>query len=426
MSRPPAFVIPEGVIFEVTSHGVTIENRGDVVLHTDFGGVPLQVRSREGAVVLHTALSGGSVEAAGDVQIAGDAAATRIVAGGSVRVEGRARVDSIEAGLDLHVTGDFVGQTLVGGGAVHVGGSVQAALVRAGEVVLDGAIVHVRAIHAARSVRIGAAKLAVDAIVANEVHVERGTGGCVTIVECANELGPNALKGCFRVADYAETIGDPAAYLRERGIELGAPPVAVLAPSPAEPSAPVVVAPHVAAPHISVVPADETWHGGGLDISAIRRAALADTLSEGSTSAHPREKLVESLPVAPPPAPPPVVLPAEPPPPPPIVVAAPPEPEPEPVRAAVESAPPVDEAGAHMQLMSAAMRIVGAYSESEVPPGVNTLSDLVAMRDYATLKGSMNALWGDLNNFHRARGIPIHKAVTPAFNEINKLVRRLG
>lgn len=418
MSRPPAFVIPEGVIFEVTSHGVTIENRGDVVLHTDFGGVPLQVRSREGAVVLHTALAAGSVEAAGDVQIAGDATATRIVAGGSVRVEGRSRVESIEAGQDLHVTGDFVGQTLVGGGAVHVGGSVQAALVRAGEVVLDGAIVHVRAIHAARSVRIGAAKLAVDAIVANEVHVERGTGGRVTIVECANELAPNALKGCFRVADYAETIGDPAAYLRERGIELGAPPVAVVAPSLAEPSAPHVVAPVVVAPHISVVPADETWHGGGLDISAIRRAALADTMSGDSTSAHPRQEPAESTPVAPPL----VVLPAEPPPPPPIVVAAPSEP----VRAAVESAPPVDDAGAHMQLMSAAMRIVCAYSESEVPPGVNTLSDLVAMRDYATLKGSMNALWGDLNNFHRARGIPIHKAVTPAFNEINKLVRRLG
>jgi hypothetical protein len=100
--------------------------------------------------------------------------------------------------------------------------------------------------------------------------------------------------------------------------------------------------------------------------------------------------------------------------------------EPVPVRAAVESAPPIDEASAQMQLMSAAMRIVAAYAESEVPPVVNTLSDLVAMRDYASLKTSMNALWGDLNNFHRTRGIPIHKAVTPAFNEINKLVRRLA
>ena len=65
MSRSPAFVLPEGVVFIVQADGVTVENRGDIVLHSAFGGVPMLVRSLEGDVELHAGLAGGRVEAAG-------------------------------------------------------------------------------------------------------------------------------------------------------------------------------------------------------------------------------------------------------------------------------------------------------------------------------------------------------------------------
>jgi hypothetical protein len=430
MSRHPAFVVPEGVVFQVTPDGVTIENRGDVVLHTTFGGVPLRVRSLEGSVVLHGGLAGGEIEAGADVTVHGDATGARIVAGGELTVEGRARVDQLHSGGGMHIEGDLHADRAAADGRVHIAGSVQATLLKGAEIELDGALITVRGVEATRSVRVGAAKVSLDAVIAPSVRFDPQASGRATIVESLDDVGPSAVKGCFRIADYAETIGDPTGFLQERGVAtsleaLGtapppaAPPAAMAAPrAAAPPPVPPAVAaepvPPPASPAATLPPADETWHGGKeIDIAAVRRAALADTVAPDE--APPR--------VAPDTLPTMVGAPIHPVDEEPVVVE-----EPTPAPPIASAAAPVageDMAALQEQLMSAVMRILPAYGETEVPPVVNTLTNLVALRDYGAIRGQITQLWNELNKFHRERGVRIPKAVTDAFNDINKIVRKL-
>jgi hypothetical protein len=390
MARAPAFVLPEGVVFEVKTDGVTIQNRGDVVLHSAFGGLPLHVRSLEGNVELHAGLGGGAVEAAGDVRIVGDAAAESIVAGGGLRIEGAARVKSLDArGGDLHVEGDVVGEVVVAAGAVRVRGSTQARNIRGYEVTLAGPLLQARAVQAARSVNLSATQVTVDVIFAPHVTIEPHASGRVSMIECANELGPKALKGCFRLADWQEMFGDPVPWLAERGVD---PNATQGSPSPAEsvPPPPPPVAEVLGLP--VAIAAEETWNGK-IDLEAIRAEALA----EASRSA----------PEAP---------------------VSPPLPEiPEVVDEAPAAAPLVaSEASGevHGQLMQAATRLSEAYGGAEVPRAVDDLCTLIAIRDYAGVRGRITGMWSDIGRFHRERGTKIPAAVTAAFNQINALARK--
>ncbi|MEN9784990.1 MAG: hypothetical protein RLZZ299_254 [Pseudomonadota bacterium] len=448
MSRHPAFVVPEGVVFQVTPDGVTIENRGDVVLHTTFGGVPLRVRSLEGSVVLHGGLAGGEVDAGADVTIHGDATAARVIAGGSVTVEGRARVDQIQAQGTLVIEGDLNAERVVAAGRLHVIGSVQAALLKGAEVELDGALVTVRGLEATRSVRVGAAKVSLDAVIAPSVRFDPQASGRATIVESLDELGPSAVKGCFRIADYAETIGDPTGFLQERGVAtsldaLGAapaePPATAKTPAPKTPaptpSAPAKVAepapPPAPVTTPTLPPADETWHGGKeIDLAAVRRAALADTVApDEAPPAMPADPMPTMVGTPVRAEPEPIVV-EEPTPAPSVSAtvaasAAPTLPPLSHARTAEAATDAEDTAALQEQLMGAVMRILPAYGETEVPPVVNTLTNLVALRDYGAIRAQITQLWNELNKFHRERGIRIPKAVTDAFNDINKIVRKL-
>jgi len=277
-----------------------------------------------------------------------------------------------------------------------VDGALNAGTVRGTEIELGGPTVTARGIQGAQSVRLGAAKVQVDAILAPEVQVEPGTSGRVTVVECQNELGPNAIKGGFRLTDYQEMFGDPAAFLAERGLGGDLPPPAAPAPSAAAP-------------------------------------APAPASSRKSKAAEPPPAPeVEPAPAAPPEPPPEAA---------PVVEAAPVAeadtivnaPVPTPVQMEIEEDEPapytngqqVPEHPLHPQLMEAVMRILDCYGDAAVPPAVTHLRELIDTRQYDQVRGEITTIWSDLLKFHQKKGMRIQHQVTTTFNTINSLVKKM-
>ncbi len=452
MEKSQPFVIPAGVTFQVSDAGLIIENAGDVVLHTTFGRTLSRVVSRAGDVELHGAIAAGALVAAGSVRVEGTLAAESVQAGGAVTVTGTAGVGSMQAGGDaafgggltserveagggLTVQGDLTASELVASGdvAVHgaftvrradVGGSVtvhgplgtdllqaaglvsvagptQVGTIRAGDIELTGQPITARGLQARNAIHLGPGKIQIDAMIAGEVHVDARTAGRATIIESQNDLGTNAIKGGFRLADYAEMFGDPAGYLRERG--LSAPGEAWSGPEASgrpAPPAPVAAPLPVAAPAAVVVPV-----------------------------AAPVAPQVVEEPVAAPAA---VVAPVEPPQ---VDVAAPVtsveedapdeiEPEPidadEPAASATRAPHPL-----HDQLVDAVEKIAERYNEGDLPPAVSHLRSLIENRSYDEIRAEITSIWSDLVKFHQKHGLRIQHQVTTTFNTINSLVKKM-
>ncbi len=515
MHKP--FVVPEGVVFLVEDDGVTIENQGDVVLHTDFGGRLLKrIVSHHGNVELHGNVRAGTLHAGGSVHCAGAARADTVHAGRDIEVAGDAEFGSVQGGGGVHVAGSAqlgraaaagslavdgalksgtieCGGLVVGGdaalgsvsatGAITLLGAATATTLRANEINLRGPSVTARGVQGAQRVSIGGAKLSVDAILAPEVQVDAKTSGRVTVIESNNELGPNAVKGCFRLADYAEMVGDVNAFLADRGlVALGA---AMVLPAASEVAASVDAAspagaeraPEVDHDHASGeatssnddgAPAEEPHapvHEAepATDADAEPAAAAAgEAHAEAETEAE-AEAEAEAEPTAE------------------VEAAAGPEAQVEStadvvevvddepsgtaqvpaaaVAAAAASAtaeemandpasepavvviPPSlpqavsmhDEdplAGAvehpmHAQLAETVQKIVDCYANQELPPAVEKLRDLVAARNYTQVRAEITNIWSELLKFHQKKGMRIAHQVTSTFNSVNSMVKKM-
>lgn len=454
----PAFVVPAGVVFLIEEDGVTIENRGDVVLHTNFGKALKRVVSAEGSVILHTPVTAGLLHAAGNVQVFGGASVASLIAGGSVQVSGDLQAQSTQVGGGLDVTGNASADSIEVGGQINVGGGLSAnrtqggglnvvgaaalqtvelsgglyvsggltsgsiragelrvaggaqlGTVQAGNVEISGPAVVARGLQASGFVKLLTDRIQVDVVVAPQVEVASKASGRINVLESSNEVGPNALKGCFSKADYAEMFGDADTYLRDRGIdpngvvsaprEMNVPPPrpVIAAPPPTQAQVPQPPLP-VAAPVIATPP---------------------------------------PAPPAPAPAPVPVIAAA--------VVAA-PAPE---VAAPVVASAPVEEPTAiggeeeipevhpepvtetppehpqHKQLMEAVQKVVDAYVDAEVPPAVEKLKTLVETHAYDRVRGEITQIWSELLKFHQKKGVRLPHQVTPTFNTINSIVKKM-
>ena len=510
------FVVPEGVVFLIEADGVTIENQGDVVLHTDFGGRTLKrIKSHEGSIALHTAATAGALEAAGEISVAGGLAAESVTAGGALRVDGALSAATVAAGTvrsggdlaagRLHSAGDVsVGGALSGesaeiagnlhcastrvptltlggnlsvdgdaelgalsvGGDANFGGNVTGGTIRAQNLTFGGGTVTARGIQGSASVRIGAARLTVDAILAPEVHLDARTSGRVTVVESFNEVGASAIKGGFRLADYAEMFGGAESFLAERGLsalgEAGDAPVAredAPAEVDAEPEA--APAPEAAAEETGdpeSIEANEASEAEEAAAEAEEEAAEPETgpaMINIPTYAAP---VVEPEPEAQAPAEAPVeaasswsveaVEPAaapveavaswsveavEP-------AAEPVDERPDPVSVAAveeEAAPEVEAAPAgdpladvvehpmHAQLTATIQRIVDCYAGAELPGAVERLSALAESRLYTEIRAEITNIWSELLKYHQRKGIRIHPMVTTTFNSVNSLVKKM-
>lgn len=451
MSKPQPFVVPAGVTFQITDAGVVIENEGDIVLHTNFGRALTRIVSTAGSITVHAPVDGGTLHAAGDVSvhgavrvealnaggnvdIGGDASITSARVGGDLRVNGNANADligaggaisvsgaavtgAIDAGGGISVAGDLTATTVRSGGTIDLGGAVKADGLYAAVVRLSGPTATVRGIQGANAVHIGPAKLQVDAVIAPEVHVDPRTNGRVTVIESQNDLGPNAIKGGFRLVDYAETFGDPAPFLAERGlVPLGegvTPPEVVSVPAPppvAVAVAVAAVAAEVAAPAVEPEPAP-----------VIERPSLAE--GAGGTLYIEEPEPTEGVSAADRPEPEPT--PSEEP----VELEPEPEPEPEAAPAAeVAAAPSVSEVAEHplhKQLLEAVTRIAESYAEAELPPAVSHLMNLIQTRAYDQVRAEITSIWSDLLKYHQKKGLRIQHQVTTTFNTINSLVKKM-
>ncbi|MDO9280340.1 MAG: hypothetical protein Q7U06_00400 [Pseudomonadota bacterium] len=412
MDKPQPFVVPAGVNFQITDAGVVIENEGDIVLHTNFGRSLTRIVSTAGSITIHASVTGGLLHAAGDVSVHGDAQADEVQAGGSVTVGGNANVEALSAGGNVVVSGDAHGARLVAGGDIgvagaaafgsvragghlEIGGAVKADTLHAAVLRFTGATITARGIQGTSAVHIGAAKLQVDAILAPAVHLDPQTSGRSTVIESQNDLGPNAIKGGFRLVDYAEMFGDPAAFLAERGLSpLGAaqpaPAPRIEAPVRAPAAAPV---PLEAAATVTQDPSPPTIEELPIEIEA------ADTIDDTVDAVETHE--AEEDPATSQGSPAPV----------------------EPTLDAAPGIPP--EHPLHKQLIEAVTRISESYADAELPPAVNHLMSLIETRAYDQVRAEITAIWSDLLKYHQKKGLRIQHQVTTTFNTINSLVKKM-
>lgn len=429
MEKSQPFVIPAGVTFHVGDAGLIIENAGDVVLHTTFGRPLARVVSLEGDVVLHGAVTAGALSAGGSVRVNGSLTADSVQAVGAIAVSGEATVGSARSGGDLVVGGALVAESLdVGGGLtgggdvrasdikagndvsvrgalsarrgtfagsasvtggltsdilsvvglVSVGGVVSVGTVRAGDIDFSGEMVTARGLQARNSIHIGPGRVQIDAMIASEVRVDARTSGRATIIESQNDLGTNSIKGGFRLADYAEMFGDPAAYLSDRGLtapgDAGAAPSPSPSPAPAPQFAPVGRAESVA----------ESVAAGVYATEAAEPVVVEAVSADDADLDEAEPELVEVEPVSP-----------------------------------AESHP------LHDELVDAVEKIIERYADTERPPAVDHLRALILRQAYDEVRAEITTIWSDLVKFHQKRGLRIQHQVTTTFNTINTLVKKM-
>jgi len=283
------------------------------------------------------------------------------------------------AGGDLVVKLATVSGALKAGGRLTIEGKIDAQSLHGHEVILGKQDVKCRAISADDRIVIGAAKLAVDIIIAPEIVIDPKASGRVTVIESRNEVGQTKIKGGFSLKEYGEVVGDPAQFLAERGVRPldGEPPGK--APTPAaedeeEEPEPEPEEEAVAEPEPEPEPEDEAaspanGHAAGPDED------VSDPLSLS----------VEDL---------------------------------EPVAEVQEE----DEL--HPKLMDAVKLIAACYEGKETPPAVGQLKELVEARDYDRLRENITEVWNGLLGFHQKKGIRPHHQVTHAFNVIHGLVQQ--
>lgn len=167
MAKRPAFVLSDAVEIELTDTTLSIKHDGDLVIEQTLG----------------RAL--GTVEATGDVTIRLPKVTGTLSAGGTLTIEGAVEADSLR-----------------------------------GKVVALGDLpIKCRAISASESIRIGAAKLQCDAIVAPHIDIDPKVSGRVTVIESLNDRPATKIKGGFSVSDYEDMFGDAHGFLAERGVQ---------------------------------------------------------------------------------------------------------------------------------------------------------------------------------------------------------------
>lgn len=404
MSKHQPFVIPAGVRLEITDNSASIEHAGDVIIHGGFRKNLERVVSHEGSVVLR----------------------------------GEFNVEHLEAPR----------------GTVRLEGPIRANRVHASNVEIVGSTFQGKAVRGSRQVIIGETRITADIVMAPRVEINPKASGRIPVVECHNDTGSTAIKGCFNLREYEELIGDAGAFLAERGLsplepapdEDGSdeedaeeePSGAVIETSGADDApAPVtgeeesvedpdtspgplpVVVPVEAGFHVKVqVPPME-------DLSLPVNAPVVEVDSYPEVNLEAMEE-IEPIAVEQPPAnvtedSVPTLAQAEfsaspvtervP------VVAEEVEPAPVPT-----PAPPVDDP-VYRNLLDAIRGLKDCYDAMEVPPVLRELDQMVEARDYDGIRVRLPQIWNELVKFHREKGLRIRRQVTTTFNTIMNLVK---
>ena len=306
MATRPAFVLPEGLELELTEDTISIRYAGDLRLETTLG------------------------RAIGEIYADGD----------------------IELLLDK-VTG-----TISAGGKLTLDGEVDAEVLHGREIVLGGKKVKATAISAAERIRIGAAVLSADCIIAPNIELDPKVSGRVTVIESKNDRGASKIKGGFSLADYDDMFGNAADFLLERGLE-------PLADGPA----PALSVDDAATPDEPSADEEDVEDPLSLSIDDI------EEIVDQSKNAEPEAKTQ------------------------------------------VEGDDDV-----FVDLRDAMEKILGCYEGADVPPAVSELQLLVEQGEIDAMRENITEVWNGLLSYHQKRGIRPHHQVTHAFNMIHSLI----
>jgi hypothetical protein len=159
------------------------------------------------------------------------------------------RLSRIEAGGDLTLRCSPITGVLHAVGTLTTEGDVDAQEIRAESVYIGPGDVRARAIIGTKRVVIGAAKLAVDVVVAPHVEIDDDARGRIRVVDCLNDRPATRVRGCLSLEDYEQDFGGVAEFLARRGvIPLHPLPGPSEESSTDEPAAPASAAPASTAP----------------------------------------------------------------------------------------------------------------------------------------------------------------------------------
>jgi outer membrane biosynthesis protein TonB len=362
-----SFVLPDGITLSMTDQGLVIENEGDIVLHGQIEGGIHSLTSRDGNVVLNNDFTLHRIDAPN----------------GAVEIHGRIEADRIEAA------------------------SVQA----------DGEAFVVRVVQASQSISVGETTTHAEVLIAPAVNLSTQAVGRITVVESHNELSATKVKGCLTLNDLEELFDGSEGFIRgweitplhKSGRKASSKPparkaakkaVAKPKPKPApEPEPEPEPAPEPV-PTPEPEPAPEP---------------VAETVEAppAVVEAEVEEEVVEE--------PPPISMPA-------------------PAAATGERAEQVEqlfdlfdeteeESGAdpelHARITGAVNELVSYYADVDLPPVVQRLAQLVAEKDYKTIRDEVDDIWNQLLRYHKQQKLRPKPSLTTTFNTIHAIVREM-
>ena len=368
-----SFIIPEGITLSMTDDGLVIENEGDIVLNGNIAGGVHTLTSRNGSVVLGNDFTLHRIDAPN----------------GAVEVRGRLEADRIEAA----------------------------------SVDVDGEGFTVRVVQASESISVGATTTHAEVLIAPVVKLSADAVGRITVVESLNELGASKVKGCLSLADLEELFDGSEGFIRgweitplhksgRKAVAKKAPPKKKAAPAAAkkpeptpepEPVEEVVV--EEAAPEPEVVEAaPEVAEAAPEVVEATPEPVIAAEVEEEVESEPPaismpkpgedgeeRAEQVEQL----------FDLFDE-------------------TEDSNETDPAVD-----ARINDAVTELVSYYEDVDLPPVVQRLAQLVAERDYKTVRDEVDEIWNQLLRYHKQKKLRPKPSLTTTFNTIHAIVREL-
>ena len=220
MSENEKLVIPAGVQFDLSGDGVSIEYSGDILLQGEHLRPVGRVVSTGGSVQIQGSMKVGQIESQrGSVSISGDITVGNVTASDRVVLDGTINFGSINAaGIEV-IDGSVQGKLVQATEHVELRGTTDVSNVRAPKIAVSNGELTAKALEATDSITLGGAKLQVDVVMAPVVQVDPETTGRVAVIESDNDLGPNGIRGAFRLKEFAQFTGQNAdVFLSERGV----------------------------------------------------------------------------------------------------------------------------------------------------------------------------------------------------------------
>jgi hypothetical protein len=364
-----SFVLPQGIILAMTDDGLVIENEGDIVLHGQIDGGIHALTSHNGDVILNN---------------------------------------------------DFVlHQIDAPNGAVEIHGKIEADRIEAANVSTDGEHFTVRVVQASQSISIGETTAHVEVLIAPAVTLASSAVGRITVVESHNELGPSKVKGCLNLADLEELFDGSEGFIR--GWE-----ITPLHKSPSKKAAPKAKAKAVRKPKAPVkrakIPAPEAEVVEEVvefveevveEVVEVVEETTATTAVVAEVEVDDEPEEIPTITMA---------------------TSAPVNGETEDRAEQVEQLFDLFDEGDEDtandpaldgRISAAVEELVSYYSDAELPPVVQRLAQLVAERDYKTVRDEVDDIWNKLLRYHKQKKLRPKPSLTTTFNTIHAIVREM-